>query len=186
MNQTAPQRSRGKTLTRSLRILDVVDQKFVMPLVIVGLIAMAMLISADTFYRYVLDDSLEFVPKVVTKVLMVVVVFGGLNQATRYHAHVRVDFVADKLPSSVGRGLTIVWNCVILLLLLGIAFESYKRGAASNNPLIGAFDVPIRVSLYIVTAGCVYAAVRQTVSLLLQFLGAAPEEPVIPPEEVVV
>jgi TRAP-type C4-dicarboxylate transport system permease small subunit len=166
---------RSTRLSRVLRLLDAFDDKFLMTVVVVSLVSMALLISADTFYRYALNDSIEFVPKVVTKLLMVLVIFGGLNHATRHRAHVRVDFLLNRFPSFVGRLLTAIWDGLIALLLLGIAWKSYERGAAASNALIGTFDIPPRVSLFIVSAGCAFAALRLIVHLILQLLGAEPQ-----------
>lgn len=169
-------RARGDTLARFQRLLDTVDQKIIVPIVVVSLLAMAILISADAFYRYVLDGSLIFVPKVVTKLLMVLVIFGGLNHATRHRAHVRVDVVTSRMPKPLDKLLTAFFDGFIVLILVGIAYESYKLGAAASNPLIGAFDIPPRLSLFLVSAGCVFAAMRLAVSLALRLLGVKQEE----------
>ena len=77
MHATPSRHNPSVRLSRYLRILDAIDQKVVMVIVALGLVAMAFLISADAFYRYALNDSLDFVPKVVTKLLMVLVISVG-------------------------------------------------------------------------------------------------------------
>lgn len=174
--RTSNRRASGETLSRFLRLLDAIDAKVIVPIVVVSLVAMAILISADAFYRYALDDSLIFVPKVVTKLLMVLVIFGGLSHATSHRAHVRVDVVTSRMPNSLDRRLTAVFDVIIVVLLVGIAYESFQLGAAATNPLIGAFDIPPRWSFFLVAAGCAFAALRLAVSLVLRLLGAAEEE----------
>lgn len=174
--RSSNRRARGETLSRFLQLLDKLDQKVIVPIVVVSLIAMAVLISADAFYRYALDDSLIFVPKVVTKLLMVLVIFGGLNHATRYRAHVQVDVLTSRMPTSLDRRLTAFFDGFIVLILVGIAYESYKLGAAASNSLIGAFDIPPRLSLFLVSAGCAFAALRLAVSLVLRLVGVEQEE----------
>lgn len=169
-------RARGETLSRFQRLLDAFDDKVIVPIVVVSLLVMAILIGADAFYRYVLDASLIFVPKVVTKLLMVLVIFGGLSHATRHRAHVRVDVLTSKMPKAIDRRLTAFFDAFIVMILAGIAYESFKLGAEASNPLIGAFDIPPRWSFFVVAAGCAFAALRLSVSLALRTLGVEQEE----------
>lgn len=181
--RSSNRRARGEKLSRLLHLMDKFDDKIIVPIVVVSMLAMAVLISADAFYRYALDGSLIFVPKVVTKLLMVLVIFAGLNHATRHRAHVRVDVLTSRMPKSLDMRLTALFDGFIILILVGIAYESYLLGAAASNPLIGAFDIPPRVSLLIISAGCVFAALRLTVSLVLRLLGVEQDEEKAEPME---
>lgn len=182
---TPDRRGPSARLSSVVRILDIVDRKIVIPIVAAALILMALVISADAFYRYLLDDSLDFAPKVATKLLMVLIIFGGLNDATRHRVHVRVDVLTDRFPKRVDEGLTIIWDCVIVILLATIAYQCYQRGMAASNALIGAFDIPPRVSLLLIAVGCTLAAVRLALATALRLMGVDPDSAEPPLAQVV-
>lgn len=97
---------------------------------IVALVGMALFINLNVFFRYVLNSSLSW-PSGVSIILNIWVTYVGGAVAYYVGDHVSVQYVHRKLPTEVARAVTVLINC--LVILLGLAMVRWGTGLALSQ-----------------------------------------------------
>ena len=117
-------RAAGRTGGLQARFVDV--NRWV---VIALMAAMAVLVIANVFSRYVLNHSIVWVEEL-TRYMMVWVAFLGSGLVLRYGAHVAVDSFQDLLPPRIARALRSVIVAALALMFaamtwLGVRYVAF-------------------------------------------------------------
>ena len=139
--------------TRSLGLADTTLA------VLLGVIVIVMF--AQVFFRYVLNNSLSWSEEVV-RFLFIWLTFFGAAINIRDQWHIRVDFFVTRLPKRWSRRVFLLGSLLVVLFLLflvggGLVWVYYAEGASSS-----ALGLPLNLVLYgalpiTSVAGCYYA-----------------------------
>ena len=117
--------------------------------------AMLLMILAQVFYRYVLNDSLAWTEEL-AKYLMVWVACLVAPWAYRENLNVSMEMFADALPS----GLRRVTEVIITLLVIMISGMFFKQSVAfwQGGMEIYASSMPIKLAYFYACAPLMFAA----------------------------
>lgn len=86
---------------------------------IAALVGIAIFINVNVFFRYVLSSSLSW-PSGTSIILNIWVTYVGGAVAYYVGDHVSVRYVHQKLPPKIARGVTILINCLVIVLGLAM------------------------------------------------------------------
>jgi TRAP-type C4-dicarboxylate transport system permease small subunit len=112
---------------------------------------LALVVFAQFFTRYVLNDSIGWTEEI-ARYLLIVVTFGGSCIAVRRNTHISVEFFYRYLPPTAARGLSTVVDLLrtgLFAVLTGLSVQL----AGSTGQLMTSIDLPKSV-LYGFVAGC--------------------------------
>lgn len=111
-------------------------------------IAMGLVVFAEAFSRYALRRPLMVGDEIGAYLLIAVSYLGGAF-AWKARAHVRVSFLAVKLPRKAASWLRLVTKFIIFLFMAGLSWASYsylglsfKMGQHSNTVLRIPLQIP--------------------------------------------
>ena len=87
--------------------------------------AMVVIISAQVWYRFVLNDPLSWSEEL-GRYIFVWISFIGAAAAVRYQLHLGIDLLQKYLPPALYRYVVIVVNLITQIFLLVIIFWGFK------------------------------------------------------------
>lgn len=87
--------------------------------------AMVVIISAQVWYRFVLNDPLSWSEEA-GRYLFVWISFIGAAAGVRYQVHLGIDLMHKLLPPEVYRWVTVLVNLLIQIFLLMIIYWGFK------------------------------------------------------------
>lgn len=126
-----------------------------------GIVAMAVLLITNVFFRSVLNNSLIFAEEV-GQFLMVIVTFVGISTAARFSRHINMNAVIDNVPEKIRKImmtvialLTSITMFYLAYLSYGYTMDVYKVGRIST-----ALEMPMWILIAIVTFGILMTAVQ--------------------------
>jgi len=110
-------------------------------------IAMAVLSTVlilEVFFRYVMNDSLEW-GNDVPRLAFIMVILLSIPLAFRFNAHIGLDFDLTKLKF-VGRAALNRFNAVFMLILFGVvAYHAAHLAAQTWDQMMPGLSVPVGV-----------------------------------------
>ena len=137
---------------------------------VVFLFAIMLLVVADVFMRYAVNQPFGFTYDLIGLYLLAGVFFFTLSDALREHVHVSVDVLVHKFPTPVRRMSEIVTSLVGLFVFSTITVLGYERALDNylgGDVLAGAIPWPTWISAAFVPLGCGVLVLR----LALQGIG---------------
>lgn len=122
---------------------------------------LALVVFAQFFTRYVLNDSIGWTEEL-ARYLLIVVTFAGACIAVRHNTHISVEFFYRYLPPGAARGLSIVVD-LLKTGLFAILTILCTQLAGNTGQMMTSIDMPKSV-IYGFVAGCfalmtVYSAI---------------------------
>ncbi|MER0239988.1 TRAP transporter small permease [Fulvimarina sp. MAC8] len=129
--------------------------------VIVAMAAMAALVSAQVFFRYVLSSSIDSADEL-SRLFFVWSIFLALPHGIRYGVHVGIDLLPMALPTRLQDILFRLMNLVTVVLMIVVAFVTYGVIVDKWSELMPT--LPLTASLYYVPVliASVHAALHMT------------------------
>lgn len=129
------------------------------------MVSLCAVILLQVFYRYVLNAALVW-PEELARYLMIWLTFVGASIAVAEGAHVRVEFLVDRLPPRSRRWVEVGARLVVLAFLLMFVSQSYQVAelkALHRSETLG-------ITLFLPALGLVFGGmlmIIQLVNLLL-------------------
>lgn len=152
----------GDILTAIERLLTIIA--------VVFLFVIMVLVVADVFMRYVVNQPFSFTYDLIGLYLLAGVFFLTVSDALREHAHVGVDILLHRF-SPAGRRLSEIVTALIGLFVFALiakaGFDRALDNFQQNDVLAGAIPWPTWISAALVPLGCGVLVLR----LLLQLVG---------------
>jgi TRAP-type C4-dicarboxylate transport system permease small subunit len=134
------------------------------------LFVIMLLVVADVFMRYVVNEPFGFTYDLIGLYLLSGVFFLTLSDALREHVHVSVDILVHRFPRPVRRLSEIVTALVglfVFSLVTWLGFERALDNYLGEDVLAGAIPWPTWISAALVPLGCGMLVLR----LALQGVG---------------
>lgn len=163
MTDTAvPAKSENPDLeTRFLEDIDVKlsDYAFEDYVVLVIFWVLSIVVFAQFFSRYVLNDSIAWTEEV-ARYLLIAVAFAGVPIAVRKNTHIQVEFFYRFLSRPIARVLSTAVDLIRIAFFIYAAILSYKIIGIMHTQRMTAIDVPMSAIYSFVLAGLAIASVR--------------------------
>lgn len=134
-----------------------------------ALFILMVLVAGDAGGRYFLNAPISGVYEISEFYLMVSIVFLSLAHTQRKRAHVRVEFVLDRLPISVARILEFTYLMLAAIIFALVAYIAAKNGWKNitlNRWTTGVVAIPTGPSWLIVALGTAVFTVRLCVDAI--------------------
>ncbi len=128
----------------------------------VVLAGLACLVFVDVTGRYVFSAPLPGTVELIEG-FMAVVMFGALAEATRHREHIRLDFLLARSTGWLKRGLEMLSDLAVLLLVLGATWGVFERTLSlyDSGDLTPILDLPLymmaAIALLTLLVACVVA-----------------------------
>lgn len=108
-----------------------------------GVLAMALNVTANVVGRYVFGRSLYFSEEV-NQALIVLITFAGMSYAARHGRHIRMSAITDMLPDAARRAMMVLIAAVTagLLFLLAWYALGYVQTQAGRGRVLPALRIP--------------------------------------------
>ena len=140
-------------------------------IVIVFVAAMSLIVGAQVFWRYVLNNSIIWAEEA-ARYLLVWITMLGASVALRRGHHVAVTMVRQALPRPLARASNLLAQAVLLLLLGVVVWQGVYLAVANLDQLSPALRIPIGyVYLGIPLGGLLMGL--QTIQAVAEGLGAS-------------
>lgn len=120
---------------------------------------LSVVVFAQFFSRYVLNDSIAWTEEV-ARYLLIAVGFAGLPIAVRKNTHIHVEFFYRYLSRKIGRVLSVGVDLVRIVFFVYATVLSYKIIGIMHTQRMTAIDVPMSVIYSFVLAGFAVASFR--------------------------
>ena len=145
-------------------------------LAVVSAFVMMCLTTADAGGRYLFNRPITGAYEVTTNYLMIAAVFLAMAYAYREGAHIRVTFVADRLP----RGPKLVVNHLVqvvsALYCAALTFATLKQAllVISSGTALSSVDVPLGPAYLLVPLGLFFTALMMLIDIRKVRKGKSP------------
>ncbi len=120
---------------------------------------LALVVFAQFFSRYALNDSIAWTEEV-ARYLLIAVGFAGLPIAVRKNTHIHVEFFYRYLSRKIARVLSVGVDLVRIAFFVYATILSYKIIGIMQTQRMTAIDVPMSVIYSFVLAGFAVASFR--------------------------
>jgi TRAP-type C4-dicarboxylate transport system permease small subunit len=142
-------------LERAARLIEQVVNK--VAIILFSVVFVTMLLQI--FFRYVLDSPLVWTEEL-CRYLFIWTCFLGWTIALRQKSHIRISFFIERLPPSLAKGVTFVFQILIFVFLI----QLFRYGIAMT---MRSFSVPT-ITLFFSWA-YVYLAVPLSAAIMLLY-----------------
>lgn len=120
---------------------------------------LSIVVFAQFFSRYVLNDSIAWTEET-ARYLLIAVAFAGVPIGVRKSAHIHVEFFYRFLSRPIARVLSTVVDLIRTAFFLYATVLSYKIIGIMHSQRMTAVDVPMSVIYAVVLAGLAVASFR--------------------------
>lgn len=127
------------------------------------LVAMTLLITVDTLFRYFLHRPIVGVLEITEYIFMVAIVYFSLSYTSREQGHIRVDFLSRLLPNVMQKVNEIIFNLVatVMFVIIGyLAWNQTTNALRIKQLSTGAIEFPMAPAYMIVVIGCFILSIR--------------------------
>ncbi|MHA6258422.1 TRAP transporter small permease [Sporosarcina sp. CAU 1771] len=138
-------------------------EKLVMMVAVIAITLMMILISIDTFARYIFHSPISGTNEFVTIYLIVAIVFLGLSNTLKENEHISVNIIANKFSLRIKKVISIVTNVLGLLLFIFIFYQGCLvtlNAFLTNDSFIGVVIFPLFPAYGLVPLGCLLIIIR--------------------------
>jgi len=99
-------------------------------------------------------------------------VFFSLGTTQLKGEHISIDFLTNKLPIKIREILSVLVNCILLLLLTLTSWQlfEYTKNAKVNNQLSGDLSLPIYLFSFVGAIGILFYATTLVLSIINSYL----------------
>jgi len=154
-----PPPSRESGFVRAYDRVLLAADKVIGYVLIVAMAVLASTLVLQVFYRYALNDSLEW-GNDVPRLAFIMVILLGIPLAFRFNAHVAMDFDLTKLPF-VNKPLLNRFNAVFMLVLFGVvAFYGYNLMLRTWDQMMPGLNAPIGLFYLALAVGQVHSCLH--------------------------
>jgi len=120
---------------------------------------LSVVVFAQFFSRYVLNDSIAWTEEI-ARYLLIAVAFAGVSIGVRKNAHIHVEFFYRFLSRPIARVLSTLVDLVRTAFFIYATVLSYKIIGIMHTQHMTAVDVPMSVIYAVVLAGFAFASIR--------------------------
>ena len=110
-----------------------------------GVLVMALIVTMDVILRYGFNAPTKWAGEL-SALLLVVAVFLGLAHTLRENAHIRVDFILQRLPGRVQDWMKVIASALFLVFTIILCHLTWKGFALSftlKSTSRSLWDVPV-------------------------------------------
>ena len=134
--------------------------------VIVG--TMAILLFANVFTRFVLQDSITFAEEL-GATLFVAITYLGSPYCVRKCKHIRMTALMERMPEKVAKKYSIVIDFITgaMFIFLGVMLVKYCIGVFKLGSLTAAMRVPRWICIAPVPIGCIATGLQYMLLVLM-------------------
>ncbi len=146
---------------------------------VLAVIAIMLIVTADTFVRYVLHAPFSWSFELISYYLLIAAIHFAISDTFREGDHIGVDFLPKSIPPKIHVAMEMFW-VTAAALVFGIiswgAFENLYYAYVDNEFFPGIIAWPVWVSYLPIAIGTAVMTLRLFLHLLsLIALGADPE-----------
>jgi TRAP-type C4-dicarboxylate transport system permease small subunit len=158
----------GQGRTASVRALDGIDtvSRWV---IVAALAVMAATVSAQVFFRYVLNDSIDWADEV-SRLTFVWVIFLGIPHGLKYGSHVGIDLVVNLLPAGAQQAIFRLCSAGAAALMVVVAWQGILVAHETWDQPLPTINAP--AALFYIAV--IVSAVHCTLHLIRFTLGVSP------------
>lgn len=142
---------------------------------IVSMAAIMILVSLDTFARYVLNRPQTWASEVTTFYLMATASYFMIGPTLRHGDHININLFRGIMPKWLLNLSDMVWSALVALVFLWIAYASVENisGAFAGNDFIpGYFNWPMWLSHLPILLGAASVVLSLLLNIVLIATGA--------------
>jgi TRAP-type C4-dicarboxylate transport system permease small subunit len=121
--------------------------------------ALAVIVFAQFFSRYVLNDSIAWTEEV-ARYLLIMIAFAGAPIAVRKNTHIQVEFFYRFIPARVARILSTIVDLIRIVFFAYATYLSYKIIGLMGAQYMTAIHVSMAVIYVFVCAGFLAMTLR--------------------------
>lgn len=133
-----------------------------------AILGICALMIANTLGRTIFHHSIHFTEEL-CMILILIVTFIGLSNATRHGRHIIMTAIYDRLPNKAKRISNIIVYLIIVVLLLWITWLSwnYTRNVYAYGRITTVLKIPVYLSMAIIPLGCLITAFQYLLMAIL-------------------
>lgn len=143
--------------------------------------ALAVIVFAQFFSRYVLNDSIAWTEEI-ARYLLMVIAFLGASLAARKGTHIALEIVPNMLPREARRWMWLMLGLVTILFFALSAWLCWSIAEAMMYQPMVVIDFPLGWVYWGVLAGMMMTTFRLAQHTWLRFHAGEPERPADPSE----
>ncbi|MGD8250827.1 MAG: TRAP transporter small permease [Desulfobacterales bacterium] len=121
--------------------------------------AMVVVIAAQVWYRFVLNDPLSWSEEL-GRYLFVWISFMGAAAGVRYQVHLGIDLLQKVLPPNAYRIMVILMNVIIQVFLVTVIYWGFKILGIIRFQTSASMNVSMLYPYLAVPVGCIFMLIN--------------------------
>ncbi|MDQ2103037.1 TRAP transporter small permease [Azospirillum isscasi] len=146
---------------------------------VLAIIAIMLIVTADTFMRYVLHAPFSWSFELISYYLLIAAIHFAISDTFREGDHIGVDLLPQSIPRKLQTAMEIMWvtaAAVVFGIISWGAFDNLHYAYVDNEFIPGVVAWPVWLSYLPIATGSAVMTLRLFLHLLsLIALGADPE-----------